>query len=196
MTFFAIAPTPDDWTVERKDSFYREYNDALVVDLTVHEAMPGHMLQLAHARRFHGSTLVRRVFRSGSFIEGWAVHAERIMAELGHGGPAVRAQQLKMQLRMSINALLDAGVHAQGMTEAEAMRLMTVDGFQEVGEAAGKWRRACLSSTQLSTYFVGYAELADILARRPAGRSDKQVHDELLAHGNPSPRRLAQLLAW
>ncbi|MDQ1681855.1 MAG: hypothetical protein QOH99_396, partial [Frankiaceae bacterium] len=196
VTFFAIAPTPEDWPAERRASFYREYNDALVVDLTVHEAMPGHMLQLAHARRFQGSTLVRKVFRSGSFIEGWAVHAERIMAEAGHGGPAVRAQQLKMQLRMSINAILDAGVHAGGMTEDEAMRLMTEDGFQEEGEASGKWRRACLSSTQLSTYFVGYAELADLLARRPSGRSDKQVYDELLAHGNPSPRRLAALLGW
>ncbi len=196
VTFFAIAPTPEDWPADRKASFYREYNDALVVDLTVHEAMPGHMLQLAHARRFTGSTLVRKVFRSGSFIEGWAVHAERIMAEAGHGGPAVRAQQLKMQLRMSINAILDAGVHAGGMTEAAAMRLMTEQGFQEEGEAAGKWRRACLSSAQLSTYFVGYAELEDLLARRPAGRSDRQVYDELLAHGNPSPRRLAALLGW
>ncbi|MDQ1701164.1 MAG: hypothetical protein QOF57_416, partial [Frankiaceae bacterium] len=196
VTFFAIAPTPEDWPADRRASFYREYNDALVVDLTVHEAMPGHMLQLAHARRFTGSTLVRKVFRSGSFIEGWAVHAERIMAEAGHGGPAVRAQQLKMQLRMSINAILDAGVHAGGMTEAEAMRLMTVDGFQEEGEAAGKWRRACLSSAQLSTYFVGYAELTDLLARRPPGRSDKQVYDEMLSHGNPSPRRLGQLLGW
>ncbi|MCU1676777.1 MAG: hypothetical protein JWM93_1535 [Frankiales bacterium] len=196
VTFFAISPTPDDWPAARKESFYREYNDALVVNLTVHEAMPGHMLQLAHARRFTGSTLVRKVFRSGSFIEGWAVHAEGIMAAAGHGGPAVRAQQLKMRLRMGINAILDAGVHGGGMTESEAMRLMTDSGFQEEGEAAGKWRRSCLSSTQLSTYFVGYSELADLLARRPAGQTDKQVYDELLAHGNPSPRRLAQLLGW
>ena len=196
VTFFAIAPTPRDWPNERKESFYREYNDALVVDLTVHEAMPGHMLQLAHARSFAGTTAVRKVFRSGSFIEGWAVHAERIMAELGHGGPAVRAQQLKMQLRMSINTILDHGVHAGGMSESEAMRLMTTDGFQEEGEAAGKWRRACLTSTQLSTYFVGYVELAALLTNRPTGWSDRQVHDELLAHGNPSPRRLRQLLGW
>jgi uncharacterized protein (DUF885 family) len=196
VTFFAIAPTPDDWSAQRKESFYREYNNALVRNLTVHEAMPGHMLQLAHARRFSGSTQVRKVFRSGSFIEGWAVHAERIMVELGFGGRAVQAQRLKMQLRMSINAILDASVHAGDMTEAEAMRLMTVDGFQEEGEAAGKWRRACLSSSQLSTYFVGYAELADLLARRPRDLSDKQAYDALLSHGNPSPRRLAQLLAW
>ena len=77
---------PGDWPAERVDSFYREYNSAMVVNLIVHEAMPGHALQLAHGRRFSGSTPVRQVFMSGSFIEGWAVHAERLMAEAGHGG--------------------------------------------------------------------------------------------------------------
>ena len=51
----------------------------MVTNLTVHEAMPGHVLQLAHARR-HPSR-VRAVLGSGTFIEGWAVHAERLMAE-------------------------------------------------------------------------------------------------------------------
>ena len=73
-------------------------------------------------------------------------------------------QQLKMQLRMVINAILDARVHAHGMTEAEAMTLMTARGFQEDGEAAGKWRRAQLTSAQLSTYYVGYTEVADLAA--------------------------------
>ena len=63
-TSLAVAPTPDDWSPEQKASFYREYNTAMVTNLTVHEAMPGHMLQQAHARRFHGSTLVRKVLQS------------------------------------------------------------------------------------------------------------------------------------
>jgi len=188
VTFFAVSPPPDAWSPERVESFYREYNSAMVVNLTVHEAMPGHVLQLAHMRRFAGSTPVRQVFWSGSFAEGWAVHAERLMADAGHGGRAVKLQQLKMQLRMTINALLDAGVHAEGMTEAEAMRLMTGRGHQEEGEALGKWRRALLSSCQLSTYFVGYAELAPALA----GASS---YDAVLAHGAPPPRHLPRLLA-
>ena len=108
---------------ERVASFYREYNTAMITNLTVHEAMPGHVLQLAHARR-HPSR-VRAVLGSGTFVEGWAVHAERLMAERGHGGVPVRLQQPKMQLRMTINALLDPGVHAGGMTEAEGLDLMT-----------------------------------------------------------------------
>src|SRR4029077_14511687 len=73
-TFFAVAPTPKDWSKERKDSFFREYNNYMTRDLTVHEAMPGHYLQLAHANEFHAPTLVRAIFRSGTFIEGWAVY--------------------------------------------------------------------------------------------------------------------------
>src|SRR6266508_4196363 len=46
-TFYAVAPTPKDWSKERKESFFREYNNYMIRDLTVHEAMPGHFLQLA-----------------------------------------------------------------------------------------------------------------------------------------------------
>jgi uncharacterized protein (DUF885 family) len=127
---------------------------------------------------------------SGSFIEGWAVHAERLMAEAGHGGPEVRLQQLKMQLRMTINTILDAGVHSGDMTESQAMELMTGRGFQEEGEAAGKWRRACLTSAQLSTYFVGYTELADMFARL----GPISQYDGVLSHGSPPTRLLRPLL--
>ena len=97
-TFFACEPTPKDWTKERKESFYREYNNYMVRDLTVHEAMPGHYLQLAHANEFRAPTLVRAIFQSGTFIEGWAVYTEQMMAEAGYGGPEVKMQQLKMRL--------------------------------------------------------------------------------------------------
>ncbi|MFI7607162.1 DUF885 domain-containing protein [Micromonospora sp. NPDC049366] len=193
-TFYCIAPTPADWPAHRVESFYREYNDHMIRNLTVHEAMPGHFLQLAHARRHVGSTRVRALARSGPFIEGWAVHAEELMVGRGFGGLPVRLQQLKMQLRMTINALLDQLVHCEDLPEAEAMALMTGRGFQEEGEAAGKWRRALLTSTQLSTYFVGYTELAEIAAARPDDVSLRDWHDAMLAHDCPPPRHLRTLL--
>ncbi|RKF28177.1 DUF885 domain-containing protein [Micromonospora globbae] len=193
-TFYCIAPTPSDWPAHRVESFYREYNDHMIRNLTVHEAMPGHFLQLAHARRYAGRTRVRALAESGPFIEGWAVYAEELMAGLGFGGLPVRLQQLKMQLRMTINALLDQLVHCEEMPEAEAMALMTGRGFQEEGEAAGKWRRALLTSTQLSTYFVGYSEVAEIAAARPDGVSLRDWHDAMLAHDCPPPRHLRTLL--
>ncbi len=201
-TFIAVSPTPADWTAERVTSFYREYNRHMIHNLMVHEAMPGHYLQLQHSRRFAGSdTAIRAALRSGSFIEGWAVYTERIMAEQeypGDGDPrAVRMQQLKMQLRTIINAILDARIHAHGMTEAEAMALMTGRGYQEEGEAAGKWRRAQLTSGQLSTYYVGYSEVSDLAADLRAADpalTDQQLHDRMLAHGSPPARLLRTLV--
>ncbi|MFK3981089.1 DUF885 domain-containing protein [Micromonospora sp. NPDC050397] len=193
-TFYCIAPTPGDWSPERVESFYREYNDHMIRNLTVHEAMPGHFLQLAHSRRYRGGTRVRALGRSGPFVEGWAVYAEELMADAGFGGLPIRMQQLKMQLRMTINALLDQLVHCDELPESEGLALMTGRGFQEEGEAAGKWRRALLTSTQLSTYFVGYSEVAGIAAARPAGQSARQWHDAMLAHGSPPPRHLRTLL--
>jgi uncharacterized protein (DUF885 family) len=194
-TFIAVSPTPKDWTTERVTSFYREYNRHMVHNLMVHEAMPGHYLQLQHSRRFTGATRLRAALWSGPFVEGWAVYAEELMAAHGYPGEgdpaAVRMQQLKMQLRMIINAILDARVHAHGMTEAEAMTLMTRRGFQEDGEASGKWRRAQLTSAQLSTYYVGYTEVADLAAdllRR--GLPERAAHDRMLAHGSPPVRLL------
>jgi uncharacterized protein (DUF885 family) len=202
-TFIAVSPTPADWTPQRVASFYREYNRHMVHNLMVHEAMPGHYLQLQHSRRFTGSrTAIRAALRSGSFVEGWAVYAERIMAEQGYPGDgdprAVRMQQLKMQLRTIINAILDARIHGHGMTEAEAMTLMTERGHQEEGEAAGKWRRALLTSTQLSTYYVGYTEVSDLagdLRAAHPGIADREVHDRILAHGSPPARLLRTLIA-
>ena len=186
-TFIAVSPTPADWPAERVASFYREYNRHMVHNLMVHEAMPGHYLQLQHARRFTGATRVRAALWSGSFVEGWAVYAEELMADHGYPGEgdpaAVRMQQLKMQLRMVINAILDARVHAHGMTEAEAMALMTERGFQEEGEAAGKWRRAQLTSAQLSTYYVGYTEISDLAAELTKAGLD--ARDRARRHARP-----------
>jgi len=201
-TFIAVSPTPADWPPERVASFYREYNRHMVHNLMVHEAMPGHYLQLQHSRRFAGSdTAIRAALRSGSFTEGWAVYTEELMAEHGYPGEgdprAVRMQQLKMQLRTTINAILDARVHAHGMTEAEAMALMTGRGYQEEGEAAGKWRRALITSAQLSTYYVGYSEISDLareLRAADPGQPEQEIHDRMLAHGSPPVRLLRTLI--
>jgi uncharacterized protein (DUF885 family) len=196
-TFFAVSPTPAGWPADRVRSFYREYNAHLLRNLTVHEAMPGHVLQLHRSRDFVGGAPVRAAFWSGPFVEGWAVYAEEVMALAGFGGEPLRLQQLKMQLRTTINAILDVRVHAHGMTEREAMALMTGRGHQEVGEAAGKWRRAQLTSAQLSTYYVGYTEVGEVaraVERAHPQWSLRERHDAILAHGSPPPRHLRALL--
>ncbi|MGB9475280.1 MAG: DUF885 domain-containing protein [Candidatus Udaeobacter sp.] len=196
-TFFAVSPTPIDWSKERKESFFREYNNYMIRDLTVHEAMPGHYLQLAHANQFHAPTLVRAIFQSGPFIEGWAVYCEQMMAEQGYGGPEVKMQQLKMRLRVIANAILDQGIHAGNMTEKEAMDLMMKETFQQEGEAVAKWKRARLTSAQLSTYFVGVTEHLDLRATEKKLGKDfdlKKYNDQVISYGSPPVKYVRELM--
>jgi uncharacterized protein (DUF885 family) len=194
-TFYAISPTPADWSPQRVESQYREDNSAELRDITAHEAMPGHYLQGAHASQVKTPTLVRAMTGSGTFIEGWAVYAEQIMAEAGWGGEETRMEQLKIRLRVAINAILDQKIHAGHMTEDEARHLMMDTGYQEEGEAAGKWRRAEMSAGQLSTYFVGIQEqlaLAHDLKAK-MGAEDLAVHDRMLSHGSIATKYVRQL---
>jgi uncharacterized protein (DUF885 family) len=157
--------------------------------------MPGHYLQLMHNNKFPSK--LRAVFGSGPFIEGWAVYAEWVMAQHGFGGPRVKLQRQKMVLRLSANAILDHDIHAADMDEKAALALMKNEAFQEDGEAVGKWKRARLSSAQLTTYFFGFTELLKLrhaVETRP-GFTERAYHDRLLSWGSPAMKYVRQLVA-
>lgn len=197
-TFYAIAPLPEEWTSEQVRSFLREYNVRSIHNLTMHEAMPGHFVQLAHSNRYPGK--LRAVLSSGVFIEGWAIYSERVMIDAGlmDHDPLMRLINLKWYLRGIGNAIIDQAIHTEGMTRDEAMRLMVEDTFQEEREAAGKWVRAQLTSAQLSTYFVGTQELFDL--RRDVQRAWgddfdlKEYHDTILSYGSPPTQYVRALV--
>ena len=197
-TFYAVSPIPEDWTDTQVTSFLREYNTRSIHELTIHEAMPGHYLQLAHANRYP-STL-RAVLYSGPFVEGWAVYAEKMMANAGYlgGDPLYKLINLKWDLRVIGNALIDQAIQVDGMTREQAMDLMTRQTFQEEREAAGKWVRAQLTSAQLPTYFVGYQEHMDLRreAERRAGANFdlKHYNDTVLSFGSPPVRYVRELM--
>lgn len=196
-TFYVISPIPTDWTEGQVKSFLREYNTRSIDDLTIHEAMPGHYLQLMHSNRYQSP--LRAVLASGTFIEGWAVYSERMMVEQGFrgGDPLMHLIQLKWYLRSIGNAILDQAVHVDGMSREDAMRLMTHDTFQEEREAAAKWVRAQLTAAQLPTYFVGVQEHLALReeARKSWGRnfSLKRYHDTVLSFGSPPVRYVREL---
>jgi len=197
-TFYAVSPIPAQWTRAQTDSFLREYNMRSIHNLTIHEAMPGHYLQLAHSNKYP-STL-RKVLASGPFIEGWAVYTERVMADQGYmnADPLMKLIQLKWYLRTIVNAMLDQAVHVDGISRDAAMKLLTESGFQEEREAAGKWTRAQLTSAQLPVYFVGAQEhialRAEAEQRLGAAFSMREYHDKVLSYGSPPVRFARELL--
>ena len=196
--FYAVAPLPTDWTDEQVESFLREYNLYSLQDLTIHEGVPGHYLQIALSNR-HPSVL-RSVLYSGPFVEGWAVYAEGMMIDEGYqdNDPLQRLITLKWYLRAITNAIIDSAIHVDGMTREAAMNLMVEGGFQEEREAAGKWVRAQLTSAQLSTYFVGYQEHIEMRAAVEKLWGDeftlRRYHDQALSYGSPPVRFVRALM--
>ena len=159
---FSITPIPEDWTAEQAESSLREDNARMLRLLTIHEAVPGHYLQGVYANRC--PSIARALFGSGVFAEGWAVYVTQVMMDAGYGAddPALLLTHWKYYLRCVVNALIDVGIHTADMTEDEAVSLMIDGAFQEESQARAKYGRARLSSTQLSTYFVGSLAFWDL----------------------------------
>lgn len=197
-SLYAVAPPPEDWTPERVETFLREYNRAMLKILTIHEAYPGHYVQLEYSNR-HPS-LIRKVLSSGVFAEGWAVYTEQMMLDqgFGQGDLALRLHQLKFYLRAVLNAILDHRMHCSNMTDEEARVLLMDRGFQSEAEAVGKILRAKQSSGQLSTYFVGrmaFDRLRQRVQRHRAEAFDLgRYHEEVLSHGTLPVKYLPELL--
>lgn len=191
---FWITPPDESLGPEAVASYLREENDASLRILSIHEGIPGHYLQLAASNAC--DSLTRTVFTNGMFAEGWAVYVTQVMYDVGYAAddPGFAMQHWKMYLRATANAILDVETHTGGMTEEEAMALMVEGAWQEADEARGKWLRARISSTQLSTYFVGSLEMWDLemeVRRRlaaAAGAAAEDVPAQRIRGGvGPSP---------
>jgi uncharacterized protein (DUF885 family) len=102
-----------------------------------------------------------------------------------------------MVLRLAVNAVLDHEVHAGSMEEKDALDLMMKDAFQEEGEAVAKWKRARLSSAQLTTYYYGFTEMMKLRAahEKDAGFTERSYHDRLIGSGSPPMQALRTLMA-
>ena len=196
-TYYNVAPL-DGMTPAQADSHLREYNQWILQILNIHEAIPGHYAQLVYANK--SPSLIKSLFGNGAMVEGWAVYGERMMLESGYGGntPEMWLMYSKWNLRAVSNTILDYGVHVLGMTEAQAMDLLQRQAFQSHTEAAGKWRRAQLSSVQLTSYFSGYSEIMDLREQRKQAlgpRFDlKQFHDQFLSYGSAPIKMIKELM--
>jgi uncharacterized protein (DUF885 family) len=193
--YYDVMPIPSDWSDEQTASFLREYNKWAIHELTIHEAVPGHLLQLAHSNQYKSK--LRGVLQSGPMIEGWACYSQDVMADSGYlnRDPRYLLAHYKFQMRMPVNAIIDQDFHTGKLTREQAIELMTRQAFQQEREAAGKWVRLQLSSAQLPTYFVGYQEWKDFRAaaeKRP-GFNLRRFHDAALSHGSPPVRFVRQL---
>lgn len=198
LSYYAVSPPPSMWGAAKIKSFLEEYNRHMLQILTIHEAYPGHYVQLEYSNRC--PSLIRRVLQSGVFVEGWAVYTEQVMLDQGYGEGelALRLNQLKFYLRAVANTILDHRMHCTSMSDDEALRFLVEDAYQSEGEARLKIVRAKQSSVQLSTYFTG--RMAHYRLRQEIQRElgDKfelgRYHEAVLDHGSVPVKFLPQLV--
>jgi uncharacterized protein (DUF885 family) len=197
-SYYAVSPPPSGWDARRVETLLQEYNTRMLQVLTIHEAYPGHYVQLEYSNR-HPS-LIRRVLYSGVFAEGWAVYTEQMMLDQGYGkGDLIlRLNQLKWYLRAVANAILDHKMHCTNMTDAGALAFLTQRAFQAEGEAVGKIVRAKQSSCQLSTYFVGRMAFYRLRQQIQREQGEKfqlgRFHEAVLNHGTLPVKYLPELV--
>ena len=179
--------TPDD----KAESKLREYNNWVLKWLSIHEALPGHYIQFEHLNNIQPERrrLLRSLFANGAYVEGWAEYIAQVMMDEGflNNDPRFRLEMRKIRLRLLANAILDVRMQTMGMTDEQAMDLMTKDAFQTQAEAEGKLTRAKLSSTQLPTYYVGLKEWLAFRKRYQAAAGKNfdmlKFHDAVLDEG-------------
>jgi hypothetical protein len=189
---YYLSPVPQGWDSDRAGSFLREYNVHALRSVGIHEAYPGHYVQQVHAHRH--PRLLRRVLWNSAFAEGWAVYAEQQLIAAGFRGSGQEGHRMrlisaKMELRSTVNALLDQGMHLHEWSDETAMDLMVAKAYQESAEAEAKLLRAKTSAGQLSTYFVGVEEMNDLRRDVTAAHGDTfdvaRFHNQVLAQGTP-----------
>jgi uncharacterized protein (DUF885 family) len=144
--------------------------------------------------------VLRSLYGSGPYVEGWAVYVTEAMLDAGYmeKSPALRLTYQKQLLRVLANAILDIRLHTLEMTDAQAMDLMVKQTFQEKEEAAAKLQRAKLSSCQLPTYYVGYRDwlrLRDhVQQKQGSGYDAAEFHTQALNAGAAPIHSLARML--
>jgi uncharacterized protein (DUF885 family) len=188
---FWVTPIDPAMPADKAESKLREYNNYTLKWLTIHEALPGHYVQFEHLNNIQPESrrLLRSLYGNGAYVEGWAEYIAQVMMDEGYlnHDPRFRMVMRKIRLRLLANAILDVRMHTMGMTDEQAMEMMTKDGFQTEAEAEGKLQRAKLTSTQLPTYYVGIREWFKVRKEYQAKAGNQfdmlKFHDLVLDEG-------------
>jgi uncharacterized protein (DUF885 family) len=186
------------WSADRAESYLREYNQYTLQILCIHEAIPGHYVQLVYANK--APSLIKSIFGNGAMVEGWAVYSEEMMIDNGYGNdePEMRLMWYKWHLRSVCNTILDYNVHTQNMSKQDAIKLLTHEAFQQQAEADGKWKRVSVSSVQLDSYFTGYKEITDLRDAYKKKMGDKyklkDFNEKFLSYGSAAVKYIKEAM--
>ena len=172
---------------------------------TFHEAVPGHHFQIAIEQELPDLPAFRRFgsrLAGGAYVEGWALYAERLAAEMGlYRDPRERFGALELEAWRAARLVVDTGIHALGWTRQQSIDLLRERAGLSDLEAETETDRYISWPGQALSYMIGQREILDLraqLERRDGDRFDlRAFHDATIGHGSlPLSTLRAQLPGW
>jgi uncharacterized protein (DUF885 family) len=164
----------------------------------LHEAYPGHHLQLVVANTLPSLPRKLGAFLSSLFPEGWAFYCEELMEQLGFiHQPIQKLARLQAQLWRASRIVIDASLHTGKMTVEEAINFLVERAGLEPDDARAEVRRYTTSPTQPQCYLMGKLQILDIVAeyqRHYPNATMLQMHDDILRSGSLPPRLMRMRL--
>jgi uncharacterized protein (DUF885 family) len=170
--------------------------------LTLHEAVPGHHLQIALQQELTGLPAFRRFSGLGAFVEGWALYAERLGLEAGfYQDPYSDFGRLTYEMWRACRLVVDTGIHAKSWTRAEALEYLESNTALSLHEVETEIDRYISWPGQALCYKMGELKIRALRedAERTLGRrfDIRGFHDAVLGHGAvPLAVLEEQVRAW
>jgi uncharacterized protein (DUF885 family) len=195
---FIVTPIDEGATPEQAEAKLRGHPWADIPVTALHEAYPGHHLQLVTANKT--GTLPRKFggFLSSLFIEGWAFYCEELMEQLGFiDQPIQKLARLQAQLWRAARIVLDSSLHTKGMAVEEAIDFLVDRAGLEPDDAKAEVRRYTMTPTQPQSYLMGKLQILEIVdeyKKRYPQVTMQKMHDDILTSGSLPPRLMRERL--
>jgi len=184
-TYF-IAPPDPEWSEEDQLAYIPGVADLQAV--SVHEVWPGHFLQYLHSNRTENN--VGRHFGTYTFSEGWAHYTEQMMVDagLGEGDAEIRIGQLQNALLRNVRYMSAIGLHTEGMTIEESLKMFQEKAFKDFGNASQQAYRGTYDPGYLN-YTLGKLMINKLRDDWTTGKGGREAwgkfHDQFLSYGVP-----------
>ena len=154
-TTIYLPTIPDSFPEEEREPFWRSFNNYFTRFIVIHELFPGHYIQGKINRE--NPRMVRRLFPSALYSEGWATLTERVALDAGWDGGNLltRLAQLRKRLENANRAYTSVKVHCSGWDQERVLEFSVGTSLVAPQFAKSLWGRLMRSPLQITTYFLG-----------------------------------------